>query len=59
MTLGQLKGGYAIQPRVGTKYTSSYLDALLKAGDAILVGNIRIAVQKLSKTADTVQISVQ
>ena len=58
-TLGQLKGGYVIQPRVGTKYTSSYVDALLKAGDAISVGNIRIAVQKLSKTADTVQISFQ
>lgn len=59
MTLGQLKGGYVIQPRVGTKYTDSYLDALLKAGDTILVGNIRIAVQKLSKTVDTVQISFQ
>ena len=59
MTLGQLKGGYVIQPRVGTKNTNSYLDALLKAGDVISVGNIRIAVQKLSKTVDTVQISFQ
>lgn len=59
MTLGQLKGGYVIQPRVGTKNTSSYLDALLKTGDVISVGNIRIAVQKLSQTVDTVQISFQ
>jgi len=44
---------------VGTKNTSSYLDALLKTGDVISVGNIRIAVQKLSQTVDTVQISFQ
>jgi len=59
MTLGTLSGGYKIQPRVGVKDTNSYLDGLLKAGDSITVENIKILVQKLSGSADTVLISSQ
>jgi len=57
MTLGQLAGGYQIQPRIGTTNFYSYSDGLLKAGDSITVENIKISVQKLSSFGDTVLVS--
>jgi len=58
MTLGQFAGGYQTQPRIGAKgSTDNFMDSLLKAGDSITVENIKITVQNLSNSGDTVLVS--
>jgi len=57
MTLGQFAGGYQTQPRIGTKDKVNFVDGLLKSGDSITVENIKITVQNLSSSGDTVLVS--
>jgi hypothetical protein len=59
MTLGQFAGGYQTQPRIGTKDKVNFVDGLLKSGDSIIVENIKITVQNLSSSGDTVLVSTQ
>jgi hypothetical protein len=59
MTSGTHKSTYVIQSRIGTKDTYYFSDGLLKAGDSITVENIKISVQKLSSSGDTVLVSYQ
>lgn len=59
MSSGTHKSTYVIQPRIGTKDTYYFTDGLLKAGDSITVENIKILVQKLSSSGDSVLVSYQ
>jgi len=57
MKIGQLGGGYIIQPRTGFTDKSSYTDAALHPGDSITVEGVKISVTSASKDGDVVTLS--
>ena len=56
MTIGQLKGGYRIQPRTGSTDTRKFLDAALGAGDSVIVEGVAVSVISTAADGDTVLI---
>lgn len=58
-SIGQLGGGYVIQPRVDSTDKSSFLDAALQIGDSITIDGITITVTDSGKDGDTIKIESQ
>lgn len=57
MKLGQLKGGYKTQRRIGST-DANFRDAALRTGDRITVEGVEITVLELSSGGDTVRVRV-
>ena len=57
MTVGQLGGGYIIQPRPGSTDKNTFADAALHEGDSITVDGVRVTVSASDKNGDTVKVS--
>lgn len=57
-SIGQLGGGYVIQPRSGFTDNYGFQDAALRAGDTITVDGVVITVLEASADGDTVQVTV-
>jgi len=58
MSLGQLKGGYIIQPRTGSSDKGAYRDAALHAGDSITVDGIKITVTASTTNGESVLVGI-
>ncbi|MFN8381678.1 MAG: hypothetical protein U0V02_07050 [Anaerolineales bacterium] len=58
-SIGQLGGGYVIQPRTGFTDKSNFQDAALRIGDSITVDGITITVIDSNKDGDIVKIQLQ
>jgi M6 family metalloprotease-like protein len=57
MKVGQLGGGYIIQPRPGSSDKNSYTDAALHPGDSIIVEGVKITVTSATKDGDVLTLS--
>lgn len=58
MKLGQLKGGYQTQRRLGST-DPWFEDAALRTGDSLTIDGVTVTVMELNTAGDTVKISVK
>jgi hypothetical protein len=58
-SIGQLGGGYVIQPRPGFTDTYAFQDAALRAGDTITVDGVVITVLEADADGDTVKVTLE
>jgi M6 family metalloprotease-like protein len=56
LTIQSIKGGYQVQRRTGST-TPNFIDALLKKGDRLLIGDIEIEVMNSATNGDSIKIS--